>query len=70
LNQSGQKAFIAITVYKDTLGNENQQRRSARRSNTRYAADQESLQRRRYEAAVKVNELIAAAEGFMRYISS
>jgi hypothetical protein len=70
LNQSGQKALIAMDVYKKTLSNENRQRRSERRSNTRYAADQESLQKRRYEAAVKVNELITGSERFMRYISS
>lgn len=69
LNRSSQNALMAMAVYSQTLGNENRQRVSERRSNKRYAADQRSLQNLRFDAAREVTNLLSASEGFMHYIS-
>jgi len=69
LQQSGQNALIAIDVYTKTLKNEQRQRARERRSNRRYADDQQSLQRLRYQATVEVKELIEASEGFVHVLS-
>jgi hypothetical protein len=64
LVQSGQDALSAIEVYKQTLDREHQQRRSERRSNTRYSSDQKTLQRLRQEAAVATSNLIRESVAF------
>ncbi|SRR6266567_2875264 len=64
LVQSGQDALSAIEVYKQTLDREHQQRRSERRSNTRYSSDQKALQRLRQEAAVATSNLIKESVAF------
>jgi hypothetical protein len=69
LSRSSQNALIAMAVYSQTLDNENRQRVSERRSNKRYAADQQSLQNLRFDAAREVANLLSASEGFMHYIS-
>ncbi len=69
LNQSSQNALIAMAIYSQTLGNENRQRANERRSNTRYAADQQSLQKLRSNAANQVTNMLTASEGFMSFMS-
>ena len=69
LYQAGQNALKAVAVYQSTLSREHRHRDNDRRSHARYAADGESLQDLRYGAAVKINELLGASEGFLRFIS-
>jgi hypothetical protein len=70
LDQSGQEALRAIYVYLKALNREHQQEMNERRSIPRLSADQQALQQLRTDAATKVRELVTAAEGFVRIISS
>ncbi len=69
LQQSGNDALVAVDVYTKTLRKEQRQRERERRSNKRYADDQKHLQLLRYQATLKVGELIAASEGFVNVLT-
>jgi hypothetical protein len=69
LQQSSEKALVAISTYTATLKNERRQQERGRRSVKRYADDQHSLMQLQSQAIAGVAKLIEALEDFIKILS-